>query len=190
MSFGPTSIISVDPHLQFLGAEHALWLRDRPLAMYPLWFDRVQPRTLARQQAHHQPHAHSALLDYAIVEPYPGTDLVTLVPRGVVPDQQQAVDALHSQPLARPGQKIARNRTDWTPSDKAQQHLVGLLRATAQQQPIAGQSLGIGVVLGPFEFLELCKSVVISPAMLIWLGQSAPPDFISKAERPGRVIGC
>jgi len=123
------------------------------------------------------------------VQPNPGTNLLTLVPRGVVPDQQQAVDALRCQPLARPRQKVDRDRTDWPPTDKAQQHLVDLLRSAAQQQPIAGQRLGIAVILGSFEFLEVCKSVGVAPAMLIWLGQSAPPDFIGEAERPGRVIG-
>jgi hypothetical protein len=33
------------------------------------------------------------------------------------------------------------------------------------------------------------KSIVVDPAMLIWLSQSAPPDFIGEAERPGRVVG-
>jgi hypothetical protein len=67
--------------------------------------------------------------------------------------------------------------------------LVALLWSATQQQPIAGQRLGVGVVLGTFEFLKLGDSLLLGPAMLFRLRQSAPPDFIGEAKRPGRVIG-
>jgi len=64
-----------------------------------------------------------------------------------------------------------------------------VLRSAAEQQPVARQRLGIRVMLGSFEFLKVHKGIGVGPAMLIWLSQSAPPDFISETKRPGRMIG-
>ena len=177
MSIRITSIIGVDARFQFLSTEHPIWLRDCPFAMHPFRFDRVEPRALGRQQADYNSYSHSALLDRTIMGTKPVSHLLTLVPGRIVPDQEQARDTLSGQPLARPCQKITRNCTDWAPIDKA------------QQQPIARQSLGVAVIFGPFKFLELHKSIVVGPAMLIWLGQSAPPDFVSKTECPAWMIG-
>src|SRR5215210_809557 len=145
MSFGRTSIIGVDPRLQFVGAEQAVWLGDGAFAMHPFRFDWVEPGTLAWQQTRHDPHSLAAVLDRAVVKPYPVADLLALVPRGIVPDQQQALDALHCQPLTRPRQKVDRDGTDWSARDKAQQHLVGLLWSAAQQQPVTGQRLRVSI---------------------------------------------
>jgi hypothetical protein len=63
-----------------------------------------------------------------------------------------------------------------------------LLRPAAQQYSIASQSFRIRVILGAFQFLELWNRVVVRPAMLVGLGQAAPPDFIGKPECPGGVV--
>jgi len=63
-----------------------------------------------------------------------------------------------------------------------------LQRPTAQQYSIARQGFGIQVILGAFQFLELWNRVVVRPAMLVGLGQAAPPDFIGEPKCPGGVV--
>jgi hypothetical protein len=188
MSFGCTSIIGVDPRLQFISAEHAVWLRDGPFAMHPLGLDWVEPGTLRGQQARHDPHALAGLLDGAVVQAKPVAHLLALVPGSIVPDQQQAAHALRCQALARPTQKVNRDCAERPPRDKAQQHLVRMLGATPEKQPITRQRLGLQVLLGTLQFLEPDLVIAFHPAMLVNLGQAAPPDLVSKAERPGWVV--
>src|SRR5438067_11882921 len=54
------AVVFTGPRLDLLGAEQPLGLHDGPLAMHPARLDRVEPRALARQLAHHD--AHPALL--------------------------------------------------------------------------------------------------------------------------------
>jgi hypothetical protein len=134
-------------------------------------------------------HTLAGLFDGAVVDAKPVAHLLALVPRSVVPDQQQAANALCCQAFARPDQKVNRDRADGAPVHKAQQHLVGLLGSAAKEQPITGQGFGIAVVLGTGEFLERHNRVVVRPTMLVGLRQPAPPDFVGETECPGRVIG-
>src|SRR6266508_5449144 len=139
MGFGCTSIIGVDARLQFVGAEHAVGLRNRTLAMHPLGLDWVEPRALAGQQARHDPHALAGLFEAAIMDANPVAHILALVPGGIVPDQEPATHALGRQPLTTPCQKVSGHRAEWAPFYKAQQHLVSLLWPAAKQHPITGQ---------------------------------------------------
>lgn len=61
-------------------------------------------------------------------------------------------------------------------------------RTATNQQPVAGQGLGVAVILGPRQLLEVDLLGLVYPAMLIGLGQAAPPNFVGKAQRPGRMV--
>src|SRR5262249_19823920 len=51
-----TAIVQADPGLDLLGAEQTLRLSDGLLAVLPARLDWVEPRALAGQLAHHDPH--------------------------------------------------------------------------------------------------------------------------------------
>jgi hypothetical protein len=86
-----------------------------------------------------------------------------------------------------PRQKLNSDGTHGAPSDKPEPHLVRLGGLRPYQEPITGQGLGIRVVEGQGEFLQLGRDVCLGPGMLVGLGQPTPPDFVAKAQRPRRV---
>ncbi len=67
---------------------------DLPLAMDPLWLNRVKPGTFGGPQARQDAHPLASLLDRLIVAAQPGANHLTLVPGGVVPDQDENRDRL------------------------------------------------------------------------------------------------
>ena len=54
-----TGEIGTDALSQFVGREQTCRLDDRPLAVDPLGFDRIEPGTLDRQLVHQQANPHS-----------------------------------------------------------------------------------------------------------------------------------
>src|SRR5262249_40401021 len=88
MGFMGTAIDRTYTVRQFRSGEQAVRLRDLALAMHPLGFNRVEPRTLAGQEAGDQAHALAGLLDLPIVLAQPGAHDLAIMPGGIVPDQQ------------------------------------------------------------------------------------------------------
>ena len=115
----------------------------------------------------------------------PGADRLALVPRGIIPDQEQGSERLRCQALTAPGQEINGHSAHRTAVNKPQQHLVSRRRGGAHQHPITRQGLRVGVLLGTLQFLKPGDATRRAPAMLIGLGQAAPPDLIGKAQCPG-----
>src|SRR5689334_5747870 len=62
MLFTRTFIVGIDPCFQFGGTQQLVRFRDGPLAMDPLRFNRVEPRTCARQVADDDAHARGTPL--------------------------------------------------------------------------------------------------------------------------------
>jgi hypothetical protein len=189
MSLTVTAIVGADTLFQLVCQQHPSRLGNRPFAVYPLWLDRVQPGALARQAARDEAHALPRALHLPIMRTDPAPYVLARVPGGVIPDQKQASNPLRRQLLTTPGQKVGRDGADWATSDEAQQHLVVVLRSSPHQEAVTGQRLGILVVRGPLQFLQPEQGVVIDPAVLVGLGQPAPPDLIGKAQSPTRMIG-
>ncbi len=79
------------PIHKLVGSKQPVWLDDLALAVYPLRLYGVQPRTLLRKQATHNPHSASALLDSAVVSSEPAPDLPGDMPARVVSDEDQAL---------------------------------------------------------------------------------------------------
>ena len=154
--------------------------------MHPLGFNGIEPGTFRGQQAWQDAHALAGLLDRLVVAPHPGANHLTLLPRGVIPDQDESRDRLRCQMLATSGQKVDGHGTDGTAIDKAYEHVISLI-LTAEQHSITSQRFGIGVLFAAFQFLQPRQIILIYPAMLIGLSQSAPPDFIGETQRPGRM---
>src|SRR5215203_5276414 len=75
---------------KLVGSKQPLWLEDLALAGHPLGLYGVQPRTLLRKKATHDPYSSfaAALLDYsAVVSSEPAPHLPGDVPGSVVPDE-------------------------------------------------------------------------------------------------------
>src|SRR5262245_41779229 len=94
--------------------------------MDPFRLDRVQPGAFAGQWADHETDSRSALFDLPIVLPNPLSDRLAAVPGGVIPDQQQGLEALRGEPSGAPGQKCDGDRTHGAPDDKPEPQLVRL----------------------------------------------------------------
>src|SRR5262247_2103187 len=80
MLFTRTFIVGIDPCFQFGGTQQPIRFRDGPLAMNPFRFNRVEPRTFARQVADDDAHARSPPLDLLIMVAYPGLHGPAAVP--------------------------------------------------------------------------------------------------------------
>ncbi len=155
--------------------------------MNPLGFNWIEPGTFGGQQARQKAYTLAGLLDGLIVAAHPSANHLTLVPRGVIPDQHESRNRLRGQLLATRGQEVDGDRADGTPIDKAQEHLVGRLGTATQQHSRTGQCFWLRVLFPAFQFLQPSPVIPVYPAMLIGLSQPAPPDLIEETKRPGRV---
>src|SRR5947209_9051694 len=97
---------------ELISAQKVLGLYNFSLAVHPLRFDGVQPRTLLGQQAAYDPHTFAAVFDLAIVPTKPPPELFGDVPACVVPDQKQNLLAESFKPFATPLKKLGRHSTD------------------------------------------------------------------------------
>src|SRR6266566_2197684 len=154
--------------------------------MNPLGVNRVEPGTFRGQQARQDAYTLAGLLDGLIVAAHPSANHLTLVPRGVIPDQHESRNRWRGKLLATGGQEVDGDRADGTAIDKAQEHLVGRLGTATQQHSITGQCFWISVLFPAFQFLQPRPLITIDPAMLIGLSQPTPPDLIEETEGPVR----
>src|SRR5262245_7551569 len=83
-----TTVVATYTFLDLGGAQASLRFHDGLLAVHPLRLDPVQPGTLARQVADHDPYP-AVLLRPPVVCLDPGPHPPAAVPGRVVPDQQQ-----------------------------------------------------------------------------------------------------
>src|SRR5215831_16312894 len=173
-----------------LGVEQAGWLENGTLGVHPLGLNRVEPRALDRQIAGEDAHAVAALLHLLVVGADPGADALAHMPRGVVPDQDPDPYTRLLQPAHTPVQELLGDRADRPPSDEAQPHALRLAHL-AQQHPIAGQRLGVGIARGD-RLLDQAQRAVgrVRPGMRLRLGEATPPGFIREAQRPVGMLGC
>jgi hypothetical protein len=152
--------------------------------MHPCGLNGIQPGASAGQVADHEAHPDGASLDLLGVLADPAPHCLTAVPGGVIPDQQQRGEALSCELGRAPRQKIDGHGTHGAPCHRPEPPLVWLLRSRPHQQSITGQRLGIGIVRRCSQRLQLEGDLCVCPAMLVGLGEPAPPDFIAKAQRP------
>jgi hypothetical protein len=152
--------------------------------MDPFRFKGVEPRAFAGQVADDEAYARGTLFDLLIVLVYPMPYGLTPVPGRIVPDQQQGRETLGGEACGAPRQEIDRDGTHGTPRDKPEPHLIRLVRPWPPQQPITGQGLGSRSGRRQRQLLQLIRGFGVGPAMLIGLGQAAPPDFIATAQCP------
>ena len=116
-------------------------------------FDAVEPGALGRQPAGDHLNAFFPLtlrLQGALILLLdPGLDVLTDMPGGVIPDQDELALPLSGNLLAEPLQKVGGHLTDGSAIHEAQSDL----SAVRVQHAITTQGFGIGVILAHLQFL-------------------------------------
>ncbi len=97
MRFIGTSKVGTDAFSQLASRKQAIEFNHVTLGMDPFGFNGIEPGAFRGQQERPNPNAFARLLDLLIVLPYPGTGRLTLVPGGVIPDQQPGAVRLRSR---------------------------------------------------------------------------------------------
>src|SRR3954452_20305916 len=165
---------------KLVGAKHSCRLYHFALAMNPLGLYRVQPRALLWQQAAHDPYAFAALFDSAVILPEPAPDLLGDVPAGIVPDENQRLLTKGFEFLGAPSEKLPRYRAHGPPVHESQPCLIEL----GQVEPVAGDGLRLGIVLGERLLNEAHRLALFGPTAQSWQSKPAPPTFVLKARYP------
>ncbi len=128
---------------KLVSTEQPLGLNYLPLAMDPLRLDRIEPRALGGQQTRHYPDPMAAGFDLAVVGDDPLSHLMAFVPACVVPDEKQSLLAPLLEPVAAPPKKPCGYGAHRPTVHEPQPGLFHL----RQIQPVAGESLRLGIVL-------------------------------------------
>jgi hypothetical protein len=175
---------------QLVRRQQASGFSHSAFAMKPVRFNWVEPRALGRQATTHNAHSLPCLLDLGIVSTQPLTHLATGMPRGIIPDQQQGLLSSSFQTSATPTQELCSEATDGPAIHKAQPDFLLSLAHARQQQPIAGQGLGVAIPFRRTLFYQSQWLPLLSPSLHAGLGQTTPPGLIFEAQHPFRVALC
>ena len=143
--------------------------------MHPLGFNRIEPGTFAGQVKHEQTTPAFAL-DTAVVCADPLTNLLTGVPRRIVPNQNERTFALSRLVLGDPVQILTSDFTDRTFRHKAQEHLV----FKGQIDSVTREGFAIRIVFRRHRFHQ-AQGFMVTPTVQRRLGKATPPDFVTKA---------
>ena len=98
---------------QLCGGQQPVGLYHRPLAMYPVRFQRVQSGTFVGQGTPHNPYSLAIAFDLLVVLSEPVPHRLAFMPRGIIPDQQQSRLAQGRQLGTEPAQEGNGAGTHW-----------------------------------------------------------------------------
>src|SRR5918997_5980224 len=172
---------SADSLGQLVSGEQPIGLYDLALAMDPLGLHGVEPRALFGQKAAYDPHSFAALFDFSVVRSDPLSDLFGDVPGSVVPDQHPNPLACRLKLSAAPRKEAGGYGAHGPPIHEAHPHLLELRHI----QPVAGDGLRIGIVLGDRLFDEAHRRFArIAPAVEGRPRQAAEPALVQESYRP------
>src|SRR5215212_1147328 len=160
--------------------QQTVWFDDLALAVYPLGLYGVKPRAPLGQQATHDPHSASALLDFSVVPAEPTPDLPGDVPARVVPDEEQALLSGRFELLRAPLEKAGGYGTHGPAVDESQPRLVDLW----QVESVAADGLRLGIVFGDRPLDETKGLSLLGEAAQGGQGHPAPPALILETHRP------
>jgi len=176
-----------DPFRDLVRCQQSCRFDDPSLAVHPLRLDRIEPRTLARQEADDDPHPCLPALDCPVVLPDPSPHLLAQMPTGVVPHEQQRPLPLYCQPVAAPIEELRCHRAHRATVHEAQQHpFIALSQPvpTPHQQSVAGQCLRVGIAAHHHLLDQAQRGVLLRPTRQVWPRHPAPPDLVREAEGP------
>src|SRR5215210_2679498 len=171
---------------EFMSGEQAVGFHYPALSVNPFGLYGVQPWALLGQKAADDPHPTTTLFNPSVVLPEPASDLLALVPAGVVPDKEQNLLVRGFEPLAAPQKKLGRYAAYGATFHKAQPRLFKL----RQKQPVARDGLGLGIILGDRLFYQPQGLSGFGPAIEGGLRHPAPPGLIFKSCGPLGIALC
>src|SRR5215211_2175556 len=171
---------SADPLCQLVSCEQPVGLDNLSLAVNPFGLHRVQPRALLGQKAAYDPHSTAAVFDFSVVRGDPPSDLFGDVPGSVVPDQYPNPLACRLELFAAPRKEAGGYPAHGPPIHEAHPHLLELRHI----EPVAGDSLRIGVVLGDRLLHQAQGLSCIAPTLESRSGQPAEPGFVQETYDP------
>ena len=180
-----TAKMGTDTVGHFLGGEQACGLDDVALAVHPVRLNAIEPGTLAGQVEGDDTHALALLPDRSVLCPNPGAHRFADVPGGVIPNHDQDRLAQHGQLRTAPGQVLGGDWANRTVGNEAQPDLFGQgcrRGRTRDQQPVAGQRLGVGVISRRRLFHQTQHRVLLTPGTYVRLCHPAPPHFILETQ--------
>src|SRR5215210_3831202 len=173
---------------KLVGSEQSLGLSNLAFAMDPLRLDGVQPRALFGQKARNYPHPSFATvgLDLAVMGGYPVAHFFTLVPGGVVPDQKQRLFARRSELVGAVAEKLRGYGTYGSAVHEPQPGF----SYPRQVQPVAGQRLGLGIILARSLLEEAHRLSIARPRMQRSPLEAGEPALVLEAHNPPRMGLC
>ncbi len=190
MRFIGTSKVGTDPFSQKLRRQQSIVLNHVAFAMHPFGLNRIEPGALRGQSERQNANPFARLFDLLVVLANPGANGLTLVPGGIIPDQEPVVLALLQQALTAPVQKPYRDGADGASRDEAQPHVVSLRLfwgSLLPQDAITGQCLGIGIPLLPGLLHQAHGMVLVLPGVQARQGKATPPHLVEEASGPVRL---
>src|SRR5215213_875495 len=149
--------------------------RRVPIGLYG-----IEPLTLLRKKATHDPYSASALFDFSVVRSELLSNLPGDMPTGVIPDEKQDSLASRFEPLATPRKEPRRYGTHRPPVYEPQPRIVEF----GQVEAVAGDGLRLGVVFGNRPLDETLGFTFLAPATQGRQGHPAPPAFVLEANGP------
>src|SRR5215203_4329360 len=171
---------------QLVSCEQPLGLYNLALAMNPLGLHRVEPRALLGQKAAYDPHSLATVFNFSVVGGDPLSDLFGDVPGSVVPDQHPNLLARRSKLLAAPRKEAGGYGAHGAAIHKAQPHLL----EPRHIQPVAGDGLRVGVVLGDRLLHQAQGLSCLAPTAQSRPGQPAEPSLVQETYDPlGEALG-
>src|SRR5512132_2649855 len=166
---------------ELVSSQQSVGFDDLALAVYPVGLYGIEPRTLLRKKAAHDPHSAPALLDFSVVRSEPAPDLLGDVPARVVPDEEQHSLARRLELLATPRKEARGYGTYRPPIHEPQPRL---LVEFGHIEAVAGYGLPLGVLFGNGPLHEALGLPFLAPATQGRQGYPAPPALVQETHRP------
>src|SRR5215203_5473507 len=168
---------------ELISSKQSLGLCNLAFAVDPLGLYGVEPRALGGQQARYYPNLMAAGFDFSVVRCDPVSHLSAFVPACVVPDQQQGLLAARLEPVAAPLKKLRGDGAHGSAVHEPQPALFEL----RQIQPVAGESLRLGIVLSRLFLEEVHRVARLGPGEQARPLKARKPGLILKAQYPLRI---
>src|SRR5215207_9200710 len=167
-----------DPIRKLISSQKIVRFHDLALAMNPFGLYSVEPRTLLRKKATHDPHSSfaAALLDFSVVSSEPAPDLPGDMPARVVPDEEQNLLADLFELLQAPLKELGRYGTDGPSVNEAQPRIADLRKV----ESVAGDGFRLGVDFGHRLLNEAKGLALLGEAAQGGQGHPAPPEHSSR----------
>jgi hypothetical protein len=182
-----TTEVSIHPLYQFCRRQQTGGFDHRSFPMDPMRFQGVEPGAFAGQRTTHNPDALVFPFDLPVMLAEPLPHGLAVVPRRVIPHQQQRGLVQRRQLGADPGQEGDGHRTHRAIDHEAQPHVLvahALDSPLLYQQPITSQGFGVGIGARQGLLDEMQGLLSGGPGVQRGLRQATPPRLIFKAQRP------